>query len=167
MKLCSHTIRWPETKKKYPDFVDSYLMCCTSSLLFFLIFVYSFGSFLSFAFNFFICLSFSLYFGKTSDQGTLSMCLCTCGLIHFFFLRSISSRLGITHILLYIPYRNKVSEIFTKGMENWRMRARKKSVHFYLSPSSHWFGKSFILYFDSMNRMSKCLNGVISWKRIG
>lgn len=42
------------------------------------------------------------------------------------------------HILLHISYRNKVSDMYSPWRRK-REQAQKNGVHFYLSPSSHWF----------------------------
>lgn len=54
---------------------------------------------------------------------------------------------------------NKVSEIFTEGER--KSSNRKKRVHFYLSPSSHWFENRLYCILIAFGHESKCSNDVM------
>lgn len=131
-------------------------MCCSSS--WFVVFVdfclFLLHFFLSFAFNSFICLSFSLYLSETIYVWPYSFFFVCVGFLSTGHSIVYSSLFLIaTKFLIYSPgERTKPN----------RERKKEKKLSFLFISIITLVWKSFILYFDSTNRMSKCPNGVIS-----
>lgn len=129
------------------DFVDSYLMFCSLSCVVFpLIFVYSFGSF-------YPLLSIPLFVYRLVwtwvKPSVLRVTIYSCSPILWFDFLSTKQNIH-THTLYGVVFTFfSIFLIATKFLiyiyhERERERKReqeqkKNSVHFYLSPSSHWF----------------------------